>query len=395
MISSKEEENFYHEIQKTWKAFVTASDAAITLAEQNKYAEAYDEALEKARPKAVALESAIEKLSNFNFEGGMESTTKGKNLTFFTVTTMSIIIIVSLIVTLIILMIIKNSTQAIGQAVNNLKEQSTGTKKISSNLKKSSQSLADSVAEQASSVHETSAAINEITSMLNRTSENARESTNVAKNASQKAEEGLKIMENLVNAMETIQQSNKQLQDIANIISQINAKTAVINDIVSKTELLSLNASIESARAGEYGKGFAVVAEEVGNLAKISGKSAHEIQELITKSQEQVTQILELTKGRVDEGKKVTAEAQGSFHNISENISTMASVIQQIADAAREQEVGIKQISTAMGQIDKATQNSQNAMGSTSESATKLVTQSDNLEKTAKDIEFLIKGTVT
>jgi methyl-accepting chemotaxis protein len=306
---------------------------------------------------------------------------------------MSIIIITAISVTLTILFIIKKSTQSINQAVNNLKEQSTGTKKISFNLKNSSQNLADSVSEQASSVHETSAAINEITSMLNRTSENARESTNVAKSASQKAEEGLKIMGNLVNAMETIQQSNNQLQDIANIINQINSKTTVINDIVSKTELLSLNASIESARAGEYGKGFAVVAEEVGNLAKMSGKSAHEIQELITKSQEQVTKILELTKERVDEGKNVTAKAQGSFHNISENIATMANVLQQIADAAKEQELGIKQISNAMGQIDKATQNSQHSMGSTSESATELVTQSDKLDQTARDIEFLIKGT--
>jgi methyl-accepting chemotaxis protein len=392
-INSQEEQMLLNDIQKRWKEYLKASENAIALAEQKKYEIAFDEAMIKAREKVLGLEVAIEKLSNFSFEGGVASTEKGKNLTFFTMTTMSIIIITAISVTLTILFIIKKSTQSINQAVNNLKEQSTGTKKISFNLKNSSQNLADSVSEQASSVHETSAAINEITSMLNRTSENARESTNVAKSASQKAEEGLKIMGNLVNAMETIQQSNNQLQDIANIINQINSKTTVINDIVSKTELLSLNASIESARAGEYGKGFAVVAEEVGNLAKMSGKSAHEIQELITKSQEQVTKILELTKERVDEGKNVTAKAQGSFHNISENIATMANVLQQIADAAKEQELGIKQISNAMGQIDKATQNSQHSMGSTSESATELVTQSDKLDQTARDIEFLIKGT--
>ena len=60
--------------------------------------------------------------------------------------------------------------------------------------------------------------------------------------ASDKAEEGQITMRKLVTAMETIQDSNAQLQNIATIINQINAKTAVINDIVSKTELLSLNA---------------------------------------------------------------------------------------------------------------------------------------------------------
>jgi methyl-accepting chemotaxis protein len=62
------------------------------------------------------------------------------------------------------------------------------------------------------------AAINEITSMVNRTAENAKESTNVATGASQKTESGQKTMERLVNAMETIQESNNQLQSIAEII---------------------------------------------------------------------------------------------------------------------------------------------------------------------------------
>ncbi|RDB35569.1 MAG: hypothetical protein DCC88_09490 [Spirobacillus cienkowskii] len=200
-------------------------------------------------------------------------------------------------------------------------------------------------------------------------------------------------MKNLVEAMESIREANDQLQNIAEIIKQINTKTTVINDIVSKTELLSLNASIESARAGEYGKGFAVVAEEVGNLAKISGKSAEEIQELITKSEEQVIVILGLTKERVEQGKKVSHEAQDSFHQIADDISNMVNVMQQISDATREQEVGVRQIAEAMGNIDKATQKSQSAVVSTAESSTQLLDESQKLEHTAQGIELLVKGT--
>ncbi|WP_397599536.1 methyl-accepting chemotaxis protein [Silvanigrella sp.] len=214
---------------------------------------------------------------------------------------------------------------------------------ISNVLMKNSQSLSESVTEQAASVHQTTAAINQITSMVNKTSENATQSALVAKDASVKAEGSLKTMKRLTNSMDTIQESNNQLQNIAEIINQIHAKTSVINDIVSKTELLSLNASIESARAGEYGKGFAVVAEEVGNLAKVSGKSAKEIQDLIVKSQEEVNKILGVTKVRVTEGKTVTTDVQDSFVRISEDIINMVSVIEQISSATKEQEIGVRQ----------------------------------------------------
>jgi len=196
----------------------------------------------------------------------------------------------------------------------------------------------------------------------------------------------------LLGGHETIQESNSQLQNIAEIITQIHAKTSVINDIVSKTELLSLNASIESARAGEYGKGFAVVAEEVGNLAKISGKSAQEIQELIVKSQEEVNKILNITKERVSEGKIVTTEAQESFVHISEDIISMVSVIEQISAATKEQDIGVRQITTAMSEIDRATQRNQTSVNETAQSSNELVEQGEKLIKTTDDIEILIMG---
>ncbi|MHA0111674.1 methyl-accepting chemotaxis protein, partial [Klebsiella pneumoniae] len=78
--------------------------------------------------------------------------------------------------------------------------------------------------------------------------------------------------------------ANSQLQSISNIIGEISAKTNIINDIVFKTQLLSFNASIEAARAGQHGRGFAVVAEEVGNLAQMSGNAAKEIRALLEDS---------------------------------------------------------------------------------------------------------------
>ncbi|BBH54643.1 methyl-accepting chemotaxis protein [Fluviispira sanaruensis] len=392
LVSSPEEQALLDDVFTKWKIYDNAAREGLDINQQGKKAEALKFVLSKARIAAADLESAVKKLAIYNYNGGVKSTEKGKHLTTITNITMSCIIGSSIFIAILIFNIIRNTTGSLSIAFENLKNQSISTAEIASSLKKGSNILSESVSEQAASIHETSAAINEITSMVNRTAENAKESTNVATSASAKTESGQKTMQMLVTAMETIQESNNELQNIAEIINQINTKTAVINDIVSKTELLSLNASIESARAGEYGKGFAVVAEEVGNLAKVSGKSAQDIQALITTSQEQVNKILGLTKERVNSGKKVTAEAQESFHEISADISNMASVIQQISDATREQEIGIRQISLAMSNIDKATQKSQTAVNSTSESSSDLISQSEKLDSTANYIGFLIKG---
>ncbi len=386
------EQGLYDETLSTYNEYMKTYEKELALIKQGKGLEALNHYNTIGRPSLFKFTAAVAKESDFNTEGGRNSTKQGSNLTNVTTWTMTIVIIFSIIVSVIIVAIIIKLTATIKIAIESLKKQGDNTMKISKTLNHSSQSLSESVTEQAASVHETTAAINEITSMVNKTSENAQESTNVAKNASNKADSSQVTMKKLVTSMETIQESNSQLQNIAEIINQIHTKTSVINDIVSKTELLSLNASIESARAGEYGKGFAVVAEEVGNLAKVSGKSAHEIQELILKSQEEVNKILNITKERVAEGKHVTSEAQDSFVQISEDIVSMVSVIEQISAATKEQDIGVRQITTAMSEIDRATQRNQTSVNETAQSSNELVEQGEKLIKTTAQIELLIMG---
>jgi methyl-accepting chemotaxis protein len=392
LISSNEERNLFSEFIKDWNVYLKQREKFLSLVTSRRLQEANLFLLNTLDPNLQEAQTVLEKISEINYDGSIKSTQKGEFLTNITNITMAVIIGISIIILIGIFQIVRKSTKTIINSVDDLKEQSVSTSNVGESLKSSSTELSSSVSSQASSVHETSAAVNEISSMINRTSENAKETLNVVKNASGKTKEGEKIMERLAKAMETIQESSTQLQNIAGIINQINVKTAVINDIVSKTELLSLNASIESARAGEHGKGFAVVAEEVGNLAKVSGKAANEIQMLLQTSQSQVNAIIETTKSRVLEGKNVTIEAQEVFKKISENITTVTQVTEQISDATKEQEVGIRQISTSMSQIDKSIQNSQIIVHTTEESALQLVEQSKKLDITANNIEILLKG---
>ena len=105
-----------------------------------------------------------------------------------------------------------------------------------------------------------------------------------------------------------------------------------------------------------------------------------------------MNQIIHSTKLRVEDGKKVTNEAQETFQKISENISNMSSVIEQITQATKEQEIGIRQISTSILDMDKVTKENQVTVCSNLENAKKLVEQSKRIDKTSKEIEREIKG---
>lgn len=251
-------------------------------------------------------------------------------------------------------------------------------------LSEVSEELAAGSTEQAAAVQETVASMTEMTSMINQTSKHVEESENLAKEVNSRTQRGTKIMQDMVRSMETIQQANEELHEMKMIIEEIADKTKVINDIVFKTQLLSFNASIEAARAGQHGRGFAVVAEEVGNLAQTSGNAANEIAELLTKSQNKVEEIVESTKQRATEGQNVSGQAMETFNEIAEEIELIASKIKSIQDATREQEEGVNQVSMTMKQIDQTTQANSNM-------ATLAATNANSVEEGAMELEDIMK----
>lgn len=262
----------------------------------------------------------------------------------------------------------------------------------SNDITVSSESLSTGVNQQASVVQQTTSAMTEMSGMLAQSATYSKQSEQVMESMTQKAKQGMSIMNDMVDAMTSVQQANGQLKQMAKIISEISSKTNVINDIVFKTQLLSFNASIEAARAGQHGRGFSVVAEEVGNLAKMSGTAAQEIAALLQDSEKQVHEIVQTTSDRVNAGKNVAEQAMKNFKEIALEISQTSVQISNISAATKEQEYGIAQTTEAMSELNKTAEANSGIAHRSSQAANTLRHETKVLSSITKSIHDVLLG---
>ena len=230
----------------------------------------------------------------------------------------------------------------------------SGTGEISN----SASDLARRTEQQAASLEETAAALNELTAQVNSSAENARTAASSVNAASQDAEHSGEIVQKAISSMHGIEQSS---QEVSRIIS-------VIDEIAFQTNLLALNAGVEAARAGEAGKGFAVVAQEVRELAQRSANAAKEIKTLINTS-----------AGQVKEGVNLVGRTGDALHKIAQQVMEINGLIRQISASASEQAIGLKEINSAMNQMDQVTQQNAAMVEETTASSVALAEEAQSL----------------
>lgn len=292
----------------------------------------------------------------------------------------------------LVLITLRSIIRPIGEAITALGVSASEVNTSAQRMSVYAEDLAQSATQQAAAVQESVASMTQMSSMIAQTSDSSIESLANARRMADRTQDGNRVMERLALSTEAINQANSQLREMVDIIAEISGKTSVINDIVFKTQLLSFNASIEAARAGQHGRGFAVVAEEFGSLAEISGKAAKEIQSLLETSKKHVTELVEMTHQRVSDGLAVSKEALAIFSEISRDTNQITKQIQRISEATREQTIGVHQTSTAMNQMDQAAQRNSLLAGDTLRSASGLSEQSQKLASIMRGLLALTSG---
>ena len=249
---------------------------------------------------------------------------------------------------------------ALNTTVSSVTQNAKSIREETGEISSAADDLSKRTEKQAATLEETAAALDELTSSVRSAADGADEASKMSADAQENAEQGGAVARLAVEAMDNIKTSSMEISKI----------TSVIDDIAFQTNLLALNAGVEAARAGTAGRGFAVVATEVRALAQRSSDAAREINALISASETQVQNGVDL----VDKTRHALAAIVTSVSDISSRVSS-------IAASATEQASGLQEINVAVNELDHVTQQNAAMFEETTAASHALTSETDALSQ--------------
>ncbi len=226
-------------------------------------------------------------------------------------------------------------------------------------LSQTSRAIAENAGEVSRAVENTSASVEEISASLNAVRENTRKSSELTSQVRLLlTDRGTLAVADAIEAMELIEEEVNHAAQIVTTLEErskdIEKVLSVIREVTEKTNLLSLNAAILAAQAGEYGKGFSVVADEIRSLSDRTSTSARDIAGIVRTIQSEIHEaVTSITSGvkKVGDGKELiykSGEAMGESLEAAQKSARMAMVVEK---ATEEQAEGLKQIRLSMENV--------------------------------------------
>jgi methyl-accepting chemotaxis protein len=292
-----------------------------------------------------------------------------------------------------LVLIIKQQTVALFDVGNELASNMTETAAAINQITANIQSVKGRVINQSASVTEANATMEQITGNINKLSEHIEHQAESVARSSSAIEEMLanvnsvtqtliknaNNVKDLAGASEVgragLQEVAADIQEIARESEGLLEINAVMENIASQTNLLSMNAAIEAAHAGEAGKGFAVVADEIRKLAENSGEQSKTI-----------STVLKKIKDSIDKITKSTDEVLNKFEAIDSGVRTVSDQEENIRNAMEEQGAGSKQILDAIGQLNEITRMVKSGAEEMLEGSREVIQEGENLGLVTQEI---------
>ena len=276
-----------------------------------------------------------------------------------------------------------------GDLASNMSQTATAINEITATV----QSIKGKVINQSASVTETNATMEQITVNINKLNTHVENQSANMVQASSAIEEMVANVQsvtqtlvkneaNVKELMEASEVGRTGLSEVATDIQEIARESeglleinAVMENIASQTNLLSMNAAIEAAHAGEAGKGFAVVADEIRKLAENSSEQSNTI-----------STVLKKIKNSIDKITASTDNVLRKFEDIDSCVRTVAQQEEIIRSAMEEQGEGSKQILQGVNNINEITRDVKSGSEEMYEGSKVVISESNNLAKMTEEI---------
>lgn len=259
----------------------------------------------------------------------------------------------------------------------------------------SSQQVSDNLENLSSSTEVTASSITQMDASIKEVEETAKKTNELSEQARGDAEQGKTAVANTIAGIQairsTVEQAAQAIAELGKQSGEIGTILTVIDEVADQTRLLSLNASIIAAQAGEHGKGFAVVADEIRELAERTASSTQEIASIIKRLQSgthDAVKAMQAGNARVIEEAERSKVAEVALDKLTESSIKSAEQVKSIVRATQEQSRGSRQITEAVNQVANMLQQISTAVKQQSAGIQQLAEAAESMKDIASQVKL-------